>query len=109
MSLVSSQIRMLFLTFRQNDLEYKLQLISQTKMGLASSASDLLNVGSDLDPDSPEMKKLEQRRAKLNQIEKKLDAEMLVYQGQLKMVEKETESVKSMLDKSIDRAFSYGK
>ena len=108
MSLVSSQIRLLFLTFRQHDLEYKIQLISETKMGISSSIGTLINVGTDLEPDSPEMKQLELRKHKLAQLEKKLDAELTLYQSQLKMVETESESVKQMLDKDIKRAFSYG-
>lgn len=108
MSLVSSQIRQLFLIFRQHDLEYKIQLISETKMGLANSVNALLNVGTDLDPDSPEMKKLQLRKQKLAQLEKKLDAELVVYQNQLKMVETEQESVRRMLDRNIKHSFSYG-
>ncbi|MFA6989270.1 MAG: hypothetical protein WC197_04290 [Candidatus Gastranaerophilaceae bacterium] len=108
MSLVSSQLRLLFLTYRQHDLAYKIQLISETKMGLASSVNALLTVGTDLDPESPEMKKLELRKQKLAQLEKKLDAELMLYQNQLKMVETESESVKKMLDGDIKRSFSYG-
>ena len=107
MGLVTSQIRYLYLTFLQHDLEYKIQLVTRTKMGLARSVSDILNVGTDLDPDSPELKLLEKRRQRLLQVEKKLDAQMAIYQGQLKAIDTEKESVKRMLEKNVKQSFSY--
>jgi hypothetical protein len=106
--MISAQIRSLCLIFMQHDLENKIMLITETKMGLANSVNSLLTVGTDLDPDSPEMKKLELRKQKLQLIEKKLDAELQQYQTKLKMVETEMEAVKHMLDRDIQRSFSYG-
>ena len=40
------------------DLEYKVQLIADAKMNLGKTISDLLQVGTDLEPDSPVVKKL---------------------------------------------------
>lgn len=78
-------------------------------MGLSQSVSDLLNVGTDLDPENPVVKQLEQRKAKLNLLEKKLDMQMNEYQEKLKMVEKEMDSCDSMFESNMKTAFAYGK
>ena len=81
MGLITSQIRLLYLQQQRLDLEYKIQLITQTKMGLSQSVSDLMQVGNDYDPESPTTKMLQQRQAKLKVLEQKLDMQMLQYQG----------------------------
>jgi len=108
MGLVSGIIRLQTLKDMQLDLEYKIQTLSQTKMQLASQGFELVTIGSDLDPESPEVKQLEQRRQKLQLMEKKIDAEMLKHQNMLKMAEAEIESAQKIVDNSIKRSFSYG-
>ena len=108
MGLITSQIRLMYLQQQKLDLEYKLQLITQTKMGLSQSANDLLQVGNDFDPESPTTKMLQQRQAKLKVIEDKLEMQMQQYQNRLKMIESEYESCKGMLDKNIQKSFTYG-
>jgi len=108
MGLISASIRKQYLIAYRNELEYKLQLISQSKMGLSQSASDLLNVGTDLDPENPVVKQLQQRQAKLNLLEKKLDLQMNEYQEKLKMVEKEIESCDAMFESNLKTSFTYG-
>ena len=108
MGLISASIRKQYLLAYRNELEFKMQLISQSKMGLSQSVSDLLNAGTDLDPENPVVKQLEQRKAKLNLLEKKLDMQMNEYQEKLKMVEKEMESCDAMFDSNMKTAFSYG-
>jgi len=108
MGLISSSIRKQYLLAYRNELEYKMQLISQAKMGLSQSVSDLLNVGTDLDPESPIIKQLEKRKERLNLLEKKLDMQMNEYQEKLKMVEKEMESCDAMFESNLKTSFSYG-
>ncbi|HBG49123.1 MAG TPA: hypothetical protein DDW90_06405 [Cyanobacteria bacterium UBA9971] len=108
MGLVSGIIRLQTLKEMELDLEYKIQTLSQTKMQLASQGFELVTIGSDLDPESPEVKQLEQRRQKLQLMEKKIDAEMLKHQNMLKMAEAEIESAQKIVDNSIKRSFSYG-
>ncbi len=107
MGLVNSQIRLLYLQQTRLDLEYKIMLITQAKMGLSKSASDLMEVGNDFDPDSPTTKMLQQRQAKLKVLEQKLDAQMLQYQSRLKMVDAEYQSCQGMIDKNIQTSFTY--
>lgn len=109
MGLIVSQIRVMYLQQLRLDLEYKIQLITQTKMGLSQSVTDLMQVGNDFDPESPTTKMLQQRQAKLKVLEQKLDQQMNQYQTRLKMVETEYESAVAMRDKNIQSSFSYGR
>lgn len=109
MGLLVSQIRLMYLQQQRLDLEYKLQLITQSKMGLVKSCDDLLQVGNDFDPESPTTKMLQQRQAKLKVIEAKLDQQMAQYNNRLKMIDTEIESARGMLEKNISSSFSYGK
>lgn len=109
MGLITSQIRLLYLQQQRLDLEYKIQLITQAKMGLSQSVSDLMQVGNDYDPESPTTKMLQQRQAKLKVLEQKLDLQMQQYQTRLKMIDTEYQSCQGMLDKNIQQSFSYGR
>ena len=106
MGLLTSSIRLTYLNNFRSDLEYKISLISSSRLNLVSSTDELLNVTSDLDPKSPEAKSLEKRRERLHQIEKKLEEQMTRYQTQLKMVEGEIQQVQTEIDSSIQRAYS---
>ncbi|MBE7706430.1 MAG: hypothetical protein E7Z91_04220 [Cyanobacteria bacterium SIG30] len=106
MGLITSSVRLLYLNSYRLDLEYKIQLISSEKMRLASTLNELINVGSDLDPESPEVKTLEKRKERLHLVEKRLDEQMQRYETQLKMVEAEFQSCKQMIDKNIQ--YTYG-
>lgn len=107
MGLLTSQIRLMYLQQQRLDLEYKIQLITQTKMGLSQSVSDLMQVGNDYDPESPRTKLLQQRQAKLKVLEQKLDMQMQEYQNRLKMIDAEYDSCQSMMDKNIQSSFKY--
>ncbi len=109
MGLIVSHIRVMYLQQLRLDLEYKIQLITQAKMGLSQSVSDLMQVGNDYDPESPTTKMLQQRQAKLKVLEQKLDQQMAQYQTRLKMVDTEYESAVAMRDKNIQSSFSYGR
>ena len=107
MGLVICQIRLMYLQQQRLDLEYKIQLITQSKMTLSQSVSDLMQVGNDYDPESPTSKLLQQRQAKLKVLEQKLDMQMLQYQSRLKMVDAEYQSCLGMIDKNIQSSFTY--
>ena len=89
------------------DLEYKIQLITQTKIGLSQSTDDLMQVGNDYDPESPITKMLNQRQAKLKALEQKLDSQLLQYQNRLKMIDAEYNSCKEMFSKNLQTLGYY--
>lgn len=109
MGLIVSQIRVMYLQQLKLDLEYKIQLITQSKMSLSQSVSDLMQVGNDYDPESPTTKMLQQRQAKLKVLEQKLDQQLAQYNTRLKMIDVEYESAVAMRDKNIQSSFSYGR
>ncbi len=107
MGLITSSFRMMYLTAYQLTLETKIQWISTAKLELTTSASEIMSLGNDLEPDNPAIKQLEARRDKLAVLEKKLDLQMQEYQNRLQMVSKELESCRSAVSSAIDRSFSY--
>lgn len=107
MGMATAQMRLMFLNAYRLDLEYKVQLISEAKMNLSRTVTDLLNVGTDLDSDDPVVKKLNARKERLNIMEKKLDMQMQEYQQKLQMIDKEMSSCEGLLQKNIDRSFKY--
>lgn len=101
MSLIAASVNKQYLIAYKNEIEYKISLIAQAKMGLSAATNDLLNTGSDLDPENPMVKQLEQRRARLNLLEKKLDMQMEEYQTKLKMIEVTLGTCDKMIDGSM--------
>lgn len=89
------------------DLEYKVQLIADAKMNLGKTISDLLQVGTDLEPDSPVVKKLEQRKERLHMLEKKLDMQMEQYKQRLKAIDIAYQSCEQMMQKNLQKSFSF--
>ncbi|MDR1327951.1 MAG: hypothetical protein LBJ74_06050 [Heliobacteriaceae bacterium] len=107
MGLITATIRLGYLSQSALDLEYKIQLITQTMMTLSQSNSDLMQVGTDYDPDSPVSKMLAQRMAKLKVLEQKLEAQKAQYMIRLKMIETEKQGCLEMLNKRIESTFRY--
>ncbi len=107
MSVIVDSMRMQYLSNVKMDLEYKIQLVTQSRMGLTQAASDLMQVGTDYSPDSPVVKQLNQRQAKLKALEQKLEQQMVQYQARLQMVTTELESCRSRLYQSIGQSFRY--
>ena len=107
MGLIASTVRLLYLNNYRHDLESKMLIINQEKLRLTSSVNELMNVGSDMDPKSPEVKQLEKRKERLELIEKRLDEKMKRYEVELKMVEAEYQQCQQIIDKNIQ--YAYGK
>lgn len=107
MGVLVATMRCQYLLNLKTDLEYKIQLITQAKMNLMSSNNDLLQVGTDYDPESPIVKTLQQRQAKMKLLEQKLDQQKEMYQTQLQAVMTEYQSCSEMRRGEIQRAFSY--
>ncbi len=107
MGVLVATMRMQYLTNLKCDLEYKIQLITQAKLNLMTSNNDLMQVGTDYDPESPIVKTLQQRQAKMKLLEQRLDQQMASYQAQLRAVMTEYESARGMRDRDIQETFRY--
>lgn len=106
MGILINQMRLAEINSYRSDLEYKIQLVSTTKLDLSSQLNEIIGLSSDLTQDSPEMKALEQKKQRLQQAEKQLDLQLQRYQTQLQMIEQEEQSVKEQLQKSIQRSYA---
>ncbi len=106
MGILLAQMRLAQINSYRSDLEYKIQLISSTKLELSSQINDMVGLGSDMEPDSPEMKALEKKKERLMQAEKALDQQLQRYQTQLQMIESEEQSVRQQLSQAIQRAYA---
>lgn len=101
MGLIAATVNTQYLIAYQNELEYKISLINQSKIGLQDTTSELMNAGTDLDPNNPAIKQLEKRRERLNSLEKKLEMQLQEYQTKLEIVKKNLEKSKEMEKESI--------
>lgn len=106
MGLLIAQMRLAQINEYRSNLEYQIQLVSSTKLDLSAQINEIVGLGSDMDPDSPEMKALEKKKERLYQVEKALDQQLQRYQSQLQMIEAEEQGVKESLQKAIQRSFS---
>lgn len=106
MGILTAQVRTQYLRLYESDLQFKIQMITQTKLNLSANINDLVNIGTDLDPDSPELKLLEQRRQKLKMVEDNLDAMIERYKVQLQAVQAEKQSADKYLQDGL-KVFSY--
>lgn len=101
MGLIAATITKQYLIAYKNELEYKMTLIRQAKLGLAESSTELLNAGTDLNPEDPTVKQLEQRKERLNLLEKKLDMQLDEYEVKLKMIDKNIEACEQQISGAI--------
>jgi len=108
MGMCTDMMRLSSLTSQKYDLEYQSQLITDTKMQLTRSASELTRVGTDLDPGSPAYAELTKRTERLHAMEKKLDKQLQENDVRLKAIDTEMQSVQGMLSKNIQSSFKYG-
>ena len=108
MSFVTGSIRLFYLTQLKNDLEYKIMLITEAKMDMSKSITDLIGVGTNLDPDSPVIKDMKARREKLELMSQELDAKMNLYKSKLEAVKNEINEAKGMVKDGAQNEFKYG-
>jgi len=105
MGIAIASIRLQELTMEQIDLQYKISLISTAIGDLSNTINDILTVGTDLDPNSPEMKAIQNRKERLYVIEKKLNEQMTRMQTRLKLVEAQIGQARQNIDRSIQHTF----
>ena len=101
MGLLAATVTKQYLIAYKNDIEYKKSLILQSKMNLSQASGDLLHAGTDLDPENPVIKQLEERKARLNLLEKKLDMELNEYDEKLQMIDGNIKNCDKIIESSI--------
>jgi len=111
MGLITGTLRLHQLNDARHDMEFKLQEITQEKLGISGSlceVADRVATASGEGKDSPEMKELEAQKIYLETLEKKLDARMAQYNNKLQAIQTEMESAKKIVDANIQSSFTYG-
>lgn len=108
MGLLTSQITTEYLTLYRHDLEANIESIYTAKMRLGATVGSLADIGTDLDPESNEFKLLEQRKKKLELVDKQLDQALKRYQTQLEAVEAREKGTEQSLKKNIKSSFGGG-
>lgn len=97
MGVVAATVTQQQLIAYKADLERDILAINQAKLSLSSSMDDLLNAGTDLDPDNPMVKQLEHRKERLHLLEKKLDMQLHEKQTKLEMAEKNMQATEKLM------------
>ena len=108
MGLIASTMRLLTLTAYKNQLEIRIQSVTESMVGLQSQVDELVTIGADLDPDSDALKDLKVKKERLNLIEKKLEMQQKQFQMKLEAVNQEMQSCQQMVMNNIQGGmFSY--
>lgn len=103
MGLFTGLIGLTSLRQRELDLGNKIEETMTTINQVSTYAMEIVSIGDELDPESPEFKKLTARKKKLELMEKKLNAELTRYQTQLKLVASQVKAFEGMVDNGINR------
>ena len=82
--------------------------ITEAKLDMEKTITELTSVGTDLDPENPIIKDMKARRDKLKIAVDELERQRVVYETTLKAVEKEISSAEGVINNSVQREFSYG-
>lgn len=108
MGLIASSMRLLTLTAYKNQLEMRIQSVTESLIGLQSQIDELVSIGADLDPDSDALKDLKVKKERLNLIEKKLEMQQKQFQTQLEAVNQEIQSCQQLVSSTIQSGiFGY--
>ncbi len=108
MGLIASSMRLLTLTAYKNQLEMRIQSVTESLIGLQSQIDELVTIGADLDPDSDALKELKVKKERLNLIEKKLEMQQKQFQTQLEAVNQEIQSCQQLVSSTIQSGiFGY--
>lgn len=103
MGLFTGLITLTALKQRELDIDGQIEETLNTINQVAAYSSDLVTIGDNLDPDTPESKMLNQRKHKLENMEKKLNADLTKYQNQLKLVQGQIQTFQGLVDHGIQR------
>lgn len=108
MGLIAASMRLQTLIAYKNQLEMRIQSVTESMVGLQSQADELVTIGADLDPDSDALKDLKVKKERLNLIEKKLEMQQKQFQTQLDAITQEIQSCQQMVQNNIQSGmFSY--
>jgi hypothetical protein len=106
MLVATVQARYMAAIARTSDLEWQVQLITQSLMQMSNTTGALFTLSADLEPESPTYQSIMTRLNGIQMIEKSLSLQKQRIEQQYKALEKERESLKSLLTKGEEQ-FKY--
>lgn len=99
--------RQMYLTNYVNSLQVKVKNITEQRMELTETITQLTTQISDIgDNDSPAVKKLKARMAELENLDKQLEMRMQKYQTQLDAANTELQSTQQSVQQLVQSSFS---
>jgi len=109
MGVLAATMRLMYLTTTKNDLEFKMMNITEKMSALSAQVAECEEFCGDLDPESPNVKALETKKRRLNELEKQLERQQRTCQIRLQEVMQEMQACQQMLGADIQSGmFSYG-
>ncbi len=106
MLLATTQARLLAAQARTMDLEWQMQLIAQAQMQMSNTIGSLFTLTADLEPESPTYQSLMSRLTQIQLIDKALQLQKQRIETQYKSLEKERESLNTLVGKGAE-IFKY--
>lgn len=108
MAFLANFQRQMYLTQYVNNLQIKIKNITEQKLDLTETITQLTSQISDIgDNDSPSVKKLKARQAELENLDKELDLRMQKYQTQLQAANTELQSATQATQQGVKNSFTY--
>lgn len=105
MGLAATFSRYQGLSAKKTELEFTMEQIAQTRQALANEQLNMINLTTTLEPESDEARDLQNKILRSHQQDKFLDLQMLRTSSQHNMVQTEIESLKKILEKSVENVF----
>lgn len=108
MGFLVSFSRKMYLTQYMHSLQTRLNDKTAEKLRYSDTIAEYTSQINDIgDADSPAVKKLQARKAEIENYEKKIDIEIQKLQTQLQAANTEIQSADQMLQNEIQRSFQY--
>jgi len=93
--------RNLWLTARNSDLQYEVSLLSNQLMQLQNAAGQLVPLGTNLQPNSPEAQLLQVKQAQLSQTGKGIEIQLDLKKAEQRAVVTEREANDKMIQEEV--------
>lgn len=99
-----SAMRLMYLTGQRHDLDYQIDTINSSRANILASINTMIPNGADMEPDSPEVKIMEQRKQRLMLVDKKLEQDLVHAQAKLDVLNAEEQKVSAKLKEQSQKA-----
>ncbi|MDD3435929.1 MAG: hypothetical protein PHC64_02140 [Candidatus Gastranaerophilales bacterium] len=85
----------------KSENDEKQSAILNSKRHLSETVTDLMNAGTDMDPDNPALKQLEERKQRLHKLEEQLDLQLEHCKTEAELLEKQEQFYDKMEESAL--------